>query len=129
MFNEKQRALLAKPLIARMATIDAQGYPHVVPVWFMLDGDDVVVFSYAKTRKVAQARANARGALTVGGDPAGTEGYLLKGDWVVEADNGWSQKITAHYEGAERTAQLLQEWGAIEYAVLRLKVRQVFKVS
>ncbi len=32
MFNDAARKVLARPLIARMSTIDASGYPHTVPV-------------------------------------------------------------------------------------------------
>ena len=41
MLDDTIRAFLQKQLIARMSTIGADGYPHTVPVWFMLDGDDI----------------------------------------------------------------------------------------
>jgi general stress protein 26 len=129
MLTDEQRAYLQKPHIARVTTIDADGYPHTVPVWYMLDGDDVVVFGYASTRKIAHIRANTKGCVSIGGDPATTPGFLFKGDWALEPDNGWSRKITYHYEGQEQGEAALKSWGDIEYAVMRLKVKKVLKVS
>ena len=41
MLDETVREFLQKPLIARLATIDGNGYPHTVPLWFDVDGDDI----------------------------------------------------------------------------------------
>jgi PPOX class probable F420-dependent enzyme len=38
---ELQRHLLAEARVGRLATVDATGNPHVVPVCFVLDGDAV----------------------------------------------------------------------------------------
>lgn len=128
MFSDAQREFLQKKLIARMSTIDENGYPHTVPVWFMLDGDDIVVYGISTTRKISHMRANPKGCIAIGGDLADGTGYLLKGEWTVEPDNDWSRKITYHYEGQEHGEELLKEWGDLGYAVMRLKVNKVIKV-
>jgi PPOX class probable F420-dependent enzyme len=38
---ELQRNLLTEARVGRLATVDASGHPHVVPVCFVLDGDTV----------------------------------------------------------------------------------------
>jgi PPOX class probable F420-dependent enzyme len=38
---ELQRRRLAEARVGRLATVDSAGEPHVVPVCFVLDGDDV----------------------------------------------------------------------------------------
>jgi PPOX class probable F420-dependent enzyme len=51
--STKARDLIARPVIANVATVDAEGRPQVTPVWIDLDGDDLV-FNTAKGRvKVA----------------------------------------------------------------------------
>jgi predicted pyridoxine 5'-phosphate oxidase superfamily flavin-nucleotide-binding protein len=80
------REFLQKPLVARMSTLDPDGYPSTVPVWFMLDGDDTVVISVSSTRKVGHIKANPKGAIAIGGDPADGGGYLIKGEFSIEAD-------------------------------------------
>ncbi len=124
------RALMQKPIIVRMAVNDPNGYPHVVPVWFALDGDDVIIFGFRNTRKVDYIKVNPKGAVQVGGDPAG-EGYLLKGDFSLEADvdHRWARTITYAYEPTKESAdKMLAEWTNQELVVLRLVVNKVMKV-
>ncbi len=52
--------LLQQPLIARMATADLNGQPHVVPVWFGWDGTTLWISSYSNTRKVGELEKNPK---------------------------------------------------------------------
>ena len=61
MFTDTIREFLQKPLIARMSTIDSEGYPHTVPVWFALDGDDLMIISVRQTLKVSHILVNPKG--------------------------------------------------------------------
>ncbi len=63
------RTFLQQRLITRMTTIAPDGYPHTVPVWYMLDGDDILLATGYHTRKVKHIRANPRGSLVFGGEP------------------------------------------------------------
>jgi hypothetical protein len=128
--SEQVRALLKQPLLARMSVIDPDGYPHTVPVWLGVDGDDLMVTSYRKTRKNEFIKANSKGAITIGGDPSGAEGYLFKGHFAVEEDPGyyWLQTITRLYEPPERAEELLAEWMQDDIIVLRFKVNKVSKI-
>ena len=47
--NKTARALVERPVIANVATVDHEGRPQVTPVWIDLDGDDLV-FNTAKGR-------------------------------------------------------------------------------
>ncbi|MBN1218924.1 MAG: pyridoxamine 5'-phosphate oxidase family protein [Anaerolineae bacterium] len=130
MFTNAVREFLQKPLIARMSTIDPDGYPHTVPVWFMLDGDDVVVISVSSTRKVGYIQANPRGAVTIGGDPGDGGGYLIKGEFSIEADpeDAWVRKLTYRYEDPEQAEKDIADWADLDIVVLRLKPEAVLKV-
>src|SRR5689334_1420935 len=50
---------------AKVATVRADGRPHVVPVWFVLDGDDLVFTTGAETVKARALRRTGRAALCV----------------------------------------------------------------
>jgi len=131
MFSSEAREFLQKALIARLSVLDANGYPHTVPVWFKLDGDELVVISVRDTRKVDYALANPRGALCIGGDPADGGGYLIKGEWRVEPDPdlGWMRVLTRHYEEPEQAEKDIVSWADLDMIVLRLKPRRVIKVA
>jgi hypothetical protein len=125
--SDKVRAYFSQPIIVRMAVIDSDGYPHVVPVWVGVDGDDLVIISFRRTRKNDYLQANPKGSLSAGGDPAGTEGYLLKGEFSLEDDiaHRWLREITYHYETKEDAERLLTDWEKDDMVVIRLKVSSV----
>ncbi|NLX10919.1 MAG: hypothetical protein GXY36_14815 [Chloroflexi bacterium] len=130
MFNASARALLQKPLIARLSVIDPDGYPHTVPVWFMLDGDDLVAISVRDTRKIGYLLANPKGAMTIGGDPDDGGGYLVKGEFSItdDTDQVWTKKLCYHYEDREKAEQDIADWADLDMVVVRLKPKQVLKV-
>ena len=47
MFTDKERAYLRSRRLARLATVSANGQPDADVVGFELDGDDIVIGSYA----------------------------------------------------------------------------------
>jgi PPOX class probable F420-dependent enzyme len=129
-FNDSVREFLQKPLLARMSTIDPDGYPHTVPVWFMLDGDDVAIISVRKTAKLGHIQANPKGTVQVGGDTGDGGGYLLKGDFSIEEDPDdiWMKKLTYRYESGEQAEKDVREWAALDIILIRMKVKSVHKV-
>jgi PPOX class probable F420-dependent enzyme len=130
MFSETVREFLQKPLLARMSTLGADGYPHTVPVWFMLDGEEIVVISVRKTRKVGHIKADPRGAIMIGGDVQDGTGYLIKGDFQIEEDPGlkWMKTVTLHYESGAQAEKDIADWSKLDMIVIRLKPKSVTKV-
>ena len=128
--TEPVRTFLEQALIARIAVIDNHGYPHMIPIWFARDGDDVMFFSSRNARKIKHVQANPKGALTIGGEPYGSEGYLLKGEFSIEEDLGhrWLREITFRYEPREIADKHLAEWVNDDLVLLRFKPRKVIKV-
>lgn len=131
MFDEQTRAFLTQPVIARFTTIRPDGYPHTVPVWFLLEENDLSVFSLRETLKVKNALQNTKGGLAIGGDPAGSPGYAIHGDLVIEddPDHTVAERITRHYESPEEAEKDLVAWADEDFVVLRLTPRRVVKVS
>ena len=128
--TEPVRTFLEQALIARIAVIDNDGYPHLIPIWFARDEDDVMFFSSRTARKIKHVQANPKGALTIGGDPYGSEGYLLKGEFSVEEDpeHRWLKEITYRYEPREIADSHLAEWVNDDLVLLRFRPRKVIKV-
>jgi general stress protein 26 len=131
MYTPEVREFLQRPLLARMSVIDDEGYPHTVPVSYILDGDDVIITSVRSTRKVAYIRANPKGALVVGGDYADGAGYLLKGEFSIEEDpdRRWLRRTSEHYhDDPDEAARSVARFAAKDMILLRLRVRRVSRV-
>lgn len=130
MYTKEESEFLQRPLVARMSVIDADGYPHTVPVCFVLDGDDIIITSVRSTRKVDYIRANPKGAITIGGDFVDGAGYLLKGEYCIEEDVGlgWLRRTSYHYADGEEAEQSFTKYAQMDMIILRLRVQRVIKV-
>jgi PPOX class probable F420-dependent enzyme len=56
MTEDEARSRLAAARVARLATADDRGRPHVVPVTFDVDGDSVVIVVDAKPKRTTDLR-------------------------------------------------------------------------
>ena len=63
--SEKARALIARPVLASLATLNADGSPQITPLWIDLDGDDVVFNTSQSRKKTRNLERDGRVAVTV----------------------------------------------------------------
>ena len=63
--NAAAKGLLEEPVLAHLATVDADGRPHVTPVWVDVEGDDVVVNTVEGRAKTRNLRQSAQVAISV----------------------------------------------------------------
>ena len=63
--SEKARALIARPVLASLATLNADGSPQITPLWIDLDGDDVVFNTSQSRKKTRNLEHDGRVAVTV----------------------------------------------------------------
>jgi nitroimidazol reductase NimA-like FMN-containing flavoprotein (pyridoxamine 5'-phosphate oxidase superfamily) len=76
------KAVLTEVVLARLATSNPNTMqPHVVPVWFMWDGDYVWISSFISTRKIRELKMNPRGAVLIESKQEGgnLQAVLLEG--------------------------------------------------
>jgi len=83
--TNREREFLARHELCRLATASKEAVPHVVPVIYALDGDNIVVAIDYKTRKLRNLRENSRVALVVDeyGTQSGNEGLLVQGSCEI----------------------------------------------
>ena len=60
--------LLRRPILGRLATVRADGWPSVVPVWIEWDGERAWIIARAASRFVDDVRAEPRVCLSVVAD-------------------------------------------------------------
>jgi PPOX class probable F420-dependent enzyme len=98
----------APPRCAKLATIRADGSPHVVPVWFIFDGEQLIFTAGPASVKVKNILRDGRAAICVDEDTPPFHYVLLEGqvevmDPSVEGARHWGAIIGGRYMGMERT--------------------------
>jgi PPOX class probable F420-dependent enzyme len=63
--DELRAFLAAGTRTAKIATVSADGHPHVVPVWFVLDGDEMVITTASGSAKARHLAADPRVSIAV----------------------------------------------------------------
>ena len=73
---------LNQPLLARLATVNPEKMqPHVVPVWYGWDGQNLWISAFRSTRKVKELMKNPRCSIVIDLDDAagGIRAVLMEG--------------------------------------------------
>jgi hypothetical protein len=73
MSTEELDAFLAVERVLRLATVDEDGWPAVVPVWFVWHEGAFWVWNLTRAKRTARLRAGARCAFVVDGGEAYAE--------------------------------------------------------
>lgn len=104
--DERRRFLLTGTRTAKLATVRPDGRPHVVPVWFVLDGDVVVLTVGAITVKSKNLLRDPRVTLCVDEEVPPYAFVMIEGVASVSDDLDamlrWATAIGGRYMGADR---------------------------
>lgn len=76
--------ILDRDLIGFLTAIDDSGQPQTSPVWFMRDGDDIVVYNKPDTPRLDSIAANPKVSFNLRGDRAASGVALFEGNAVVD---------------------------------------------
>lgn len=104
------------PRSAKIATVREDGRPHVVPIWFSLDGDTLIFTAWHTSVKVKNILHDGRVAICVDEDSPPYHYVLLEGraeiiDKSEEASHYWAKFIAERYMGAEKAEILAGRYG------------------
>src|SRR5260370_3985928 len=104
--DEGRAFLLEGTRTGKVATVRADGRPHVAPIWFILDGDELVFMTGRDSVKGKNLRRDPRVMLSVDDERPPFAFVLIEGEAVVSEPAPadllpWATRIAAHYMGAE----------------------------
>jgi PPOX class probable F420-dependent enzyme len=104
MFTPESRAFLSGgQRTGKVATVRANGWPHVAPVWYILDGDTILFTTWQTTVKAANIRRDGRISICVDDETppytfARVDGTAELSDDLEELTK-WATRIAAKYLG------------------------------
>lgn len=117
----------------KLSTVSADGSPHVAPVWFVLDGDDVVFNTGAGTVKGRNLARDGRAAICVDDEAPPFAFALLRGTARLSDEvpvvREWATRIAARYVGAHRAEEFGERNGVPGELLVRLRVDHVIAME
>ncbi|HZR40857.1 MAG TPA: PPOX class F420-dependent oxidoreductase [Ktedonobacteraceae bacterium] len=109
-FTPEQRDfLLYQTRTGKLATVRKDGRPHVVPIWFTLDGDTIVFNTGGSSVKAANMRRDPRVSLCVDDERPLYTFLIIEG--IATFDNNpdalrtWATRIGDRYMGNDRAEE------------------------
>ena len=112
MSSEEIRAFLAEQRVVICATNGLHGWPHLMPLWYLVRGEDVWSWTYAKSQKVRNLERDPRATLQIedGEEYQELRGVMMEAQAVIHRDLDtvarFGAELFERYTGAEPGSQL-----------------------
>ena len=120
---EQRQFLLEGTRTGKLATTRKDGRPHVVPIWFDLDGDTLVFTTAETSLKGISLRRDPRVCMCVDDEQPPFAFLMIEGTASISEDPGelrrWATRLGGRYMGASRA----EEYGARNGVAGELLVR------
>ncbi|MDG4864572.1 PPOX class F420-dependent oxidoreductase [Streptomyces sp. T-3] len=114
---------------AKLSTVRADGSPHIAPVWFLLDGDDLVFNTGKETVKGRNLARDGRVSLCVDDDRPPFAFVVISGRAELSEDltevRHWAGRIAARYMGEERAEEYGERNGVPGELLVRVRIEKV----
>lgn len=99
--------LLAEPAhTGKIATVRANGRPHVAPIWYTIEGRELLFTTWHDTVKAANLTHRANVAVCVDDENPPFSYVIVEGPAIVEKEapdlHYWATRIAARYMGEEQ---------------------------
>jgi PPOX class probable F420-dependent enzyme len=111
MSSDEVRAFLQAQRIVICATNGANGWPHLMPLWFTTRDDDVWAWTFGKSQKVRNLERDPRATLQVetGESYNQLRGVMIEADTVIHRDQDlileFGLELFSRYNGGGRGEQ------------------------
>src|SRR5216684_5069163 len=95
MNDEEIRTFLQEQRTLQVATIDHDGWPHLIAMWYVLINNQIAFWTYAKSQKVVNLRRDARLTCLVETGERYDElrGVQIKGRAIISDDREIVQQV------------------------------------
>ena len=87
--DDEQRELLEAERIVVVASFGPRGWPHLMPLWYVLRDGEVWIYTYAKSQKVRNLERDPRATLLVetGHEYAELRGVMIEAEAEINRDH------------------------------------------
>jgi len=104
--EDEQRELLESGRVVVVSSIGGRGWPHSMPLWYVLRGTEIWIYTYAKSQKVKNLERDPRATLLVetGHEYGELRGIQIEAEAEIHRDLQLvyevGRELTLRYSGA-----------------------------
>ena len=114
----------------KLASVRPDGRPHVVPIWFVVDGDELVFNTWHTSVKAKNLQNDPRVAISVDEEAPLYAFVMIEGNATLDEGTPESRlevatKIGGRYMGAERAEEFGKRNGVEGEYIVRVKMEKV----
>ncbi|GGV29782.1 PPOX class F420-dependent enzyme [Streptomyces longisporoflavus] len=130
MTEDQWRAFVSRGTrTGKLSTVRADGSPHIAPIWFLLDGDELVFNTGTETVKGRNLARDGRVALCVDDDEPPFAFVVLQGQARLIDDleevRHWATRLAARYMGEARAEEFGKRNGVPGELLVRVRIDKV----
>jgi len=131
---EQRRAfLLAGTRTGVLATVRKDGRPHAAPIWFTLDGDDVLFTTGADTVKGRNLRREGRALMVVDEPTPPFDFVTVEGPAEISEDleemRHWATVLAGRYMGADAAEEFGRRNAVPGELLIRLRPEKIVALA
>ncbi len=127
--DEWRTFVLAGTRTGKVATVRRDGRPHVTPVWFVLDGAELVFTTWHDSVKARTLARDGRVAVAIDDQLPPYSYVLLEGVARLIEDpvelHAWATRIGGRYMGAARAEEFGRRNGVAGELLVRVRIDKV----
>ncbi|MEV5775822.1 PPOX class F420-dependent oxidoreductase [Streptomyces antimycoticus] len=131
--DQWQKFLMEGTRTAKLSTVRADGSAHIAPVWFLLDGDDLLFNTDQRTVKGRNLARDGRVAICVDDDRPPFAFVTLRGQAELIDDlrqvHDWATRIAARYMGEDRAKEFGDRNGVPGELLVRVHIDKVVALA
>ena len=117
-----------EPNLAKLATINQDGTPHVLPLWYLHEGGDVLMTTRPTARKVRNIRRDPRVTVCIDRPTPPYAGVVVQGiarlEEVLYQD--LAVPLAVRYLGQEAGALIGAEYARMDLMTIRVAIGHLF---
>jgi PPOX class probable F420-dependent enzyme len=117
---------LRETRIGKLAFLNTDGSPTIVPIWFEWDSDTAAIFTGGRSAKVRRIWADPRVALSVEAGVGAAEAWVtVEGRAEIEREGGYelAVRLAGRYYEEPRRSQALSGWEKVREGLVVVRIR------
>lgn len=130
--EERHDFLMSSPArTGKLASVRPDGRPHVAPIWYTVDGEDLVFTTWYETVKAANLSNDNRVSLCVDNDQPPFAYVIVEGEVEIQREPDsdemlrWTTEIAGRYMGEDKAEQFGKRNAVEGEWLLRIKPTKI----